>query len=1035
MAKKINLADLVFKVSDDGTLKIFEGKAKKAGDATAKLGKKTDETTYATKKGINATANQTKNFANMARGISGSLVPAYATLAANVFALTAVFGFLKGAADYRLLQEGQQNYAVVTGVAYKTLTESIIRATDAQVTYTDAAQAAAIGTAAGLSPEQLEKLGAAAKTVSIALGRDVTDSFNRLVRGVTKAEPELLDELGIILRLEPATKKYAASLDISKDSLNAFQRTQAVTNEVLGQVEQKFNAINAIMDPQTNQINKLNKAFDDLLNTVRLLIAGPAEGLATFFSQNVYAAAGALGLFALPILQSILPAFDEWEKASVAKLAAHDAAVERSKKKIQAYGRLQEMNAAKAKARAQQAGVGLFQLAKGQAAGAAGTGLAQLQAGRTISDAQLRNLKAQATKGIGIFKGMDSKVKASWIKSMTEMNMSTKINITDKVAIHLKKTELNFRAAGLRIKAAWSSAMAGVQKASRVAAGVVSKAFGFLTGISIAILAFEGIKAGLEKFGFLGGKVRETDDSMKGLIKRQQDFNKELDMMLGKEKQISGAGIERTFNELLKANANQLAGAQIGKVLQDIQDRTPVRPGSLAGDATLGGPSGKTIRQNYSTVEDRSFTGLSITKRVAGEVRDATEAELAYFDSLADVNKLEGELMGTIEKLAGKFPELSVLVGEKLPKDFEGLNQGAKDFIVSTILAGDAVKYLEQSSSTADETLRSLTGKTSPALTALKVLEEQRDAYAAIMAAPGFVDDADSTTTKAFNKFKGLAAKQRGKIDTSQQLTNLKALNQVKSQGISNTILGQTKLGKLAQTNLKISEKQVEIDAKKAEIALTRKLIELEQGNQEDMENRLQKETKALQLLEGQKTGLQNSINLTRQLGVVAVNTFENSMIKGIEGVIQGTMSVKDAFKSMAQSILVSLSQVLAKMLAMKVMTAMFPGFAMADGGIIPMAKGGITGYRNGGIATEPTYLVGEGKHNEAVVPLPDGRSIPVNMKGNGGNNNIVINVDAGGNSNSTGGNAEQGKALGMAIQMAVMETIQREKRPGGVLS
>ena len=56
-------------------------------------------------------------------------------------------------------------------------------------------------------------------------------------------------------------------------------------------------------------------------------------------------------------------------------------------------------------------------------------------------------------------------------------------------------------------------------------------------------------------------------------------------------------------------------------------------------------------------------------------------------------------------------------------------------------------------------------------------------------------------------------------------------------------------------------------------------------------------------------------------------------------------------------------------------------------------------------------------------------------MKGAGGNNNIVINVDAGGNTNSTGGNAEQGKALGMAIQMAVMETIQREKRPGGVLS
>ena len=65
--------------------------------------------------------------------------------------------------------------------------------------------------------DNLTELAEAARTVSIALGRDVTDSFNRLVRGVTKAEPELLDELGIILRLEEATTKYAASLGLNKN--------------------------------------------------------------------------------------------------------------------------------------------------------------------------------------------------------------------------------------------------------------------------------------------------------------------------------------------------------------------------------------------------------------------------------------------------------------------------------------------------------------------------------------------------------------------------------------------------------------------------------------------------------------------------------------------------------------------------------------------------------------------------------------------------------------------------------------------------
>mgnify|MGYP000049861998 CR=1 FL=1 len=154
------------------------------------------------------------------------------------------------------------------------------------------------------------------------------------------------------------------------------------------------------------------------------------------------------------------------------------------------------------------------------------------------------------------------------------------------------------------------------------------------------------------------------------------------------------------------------------------------------------------------------------------------------------------------------------------------------------------------------------------------------------------------------------------------------------------------------------------------------------------------------------------------------------------EDIATGSASAKDAFKSLATLVL----QEMAKIAAMK-MAASVTGFmGFAQGGIIPvrgMASGGYTSvgtkrFGTGGIATSPTVMVGEGRHNEAVVPLPDGRSIPVDMKG-GGTNNVTINVDASGSSSTTG-NGEQGKALGMAIQAAVMETIQREKRPGGVL-
>ncbi len=1026
MAKKINLADLVFKISDDGTLKAFSGNAKQAGKSLDKVGKKTDEVTYATKKGINMTANQTKNFANMSRGISGSLVPAYATLAANVFALTAVFGFLKSAADYRLLKEGQSNYAAVTGVAYKTLTESIIRATDAQIKYGDAAQAAAIGIAAGLSPEQLEKIGAAAKTVSIALGRDVTDSFNRLVRGVTKAEPELLDELGIILRLDPATKKYASALDISKDSLNAFQRTQAVTNEVLEQVEQKFNAINAIMDPQTNQINKLAKAFDDLTNQLKMMLAGPAEGLASFFANNVYAAAGALAIFALPIIKSILPAFDEWEANAVASLQAHDVAVEKSSRKIKAYARLQQMNMNKAQANPVAR---LRNLSAGMDV-KPGSALAKIQAGQagTLSKAQLANMKAQATKGIGIFKNMNAKIKADWVRAMNDMSRATKVPLMTTVKATTTNIILNFKKTSLMIKSTWQSAMIGIQRASAMTARVVSKAFGFLSFLSIAALAFEGLKAGAEKIGLFGEKSKEADNSMKGLLQRQKDFNKELREMMGKDQQVADKGLTQTFNNILKNNANKLVGAQLGKTMDDIAAGRAAlsRPESLADDATL---AGRMIVTNQRTESSANFTGLVVEKQI-DDRRKATQAELDYFSALKLVDEQEAEYMKTVQALSEVFPELSTLVG-KMPEKFDDLTDKEKEFISATILAGNAVKFLEQNASSADDTLRKLTGTTNPAISNLKVLESQRDAFAAIRNAPGYTGD--ESTEAGFKKFSGLATAQRGVIDSTQALTAEKALNAAKASGIKTSIIGNTKLAKHRTDLLKINTKIAEIAKLTAEITLQQKLIENEEGNTEDMQTKLTNMQNNLAVLQAQKTVMEDNLNLTKQIGVEAVKAFEDGMLKGIQGVIEGTMSVKDAFKSMAQSILQSMAKVLAQMATMKIMSAMF-GVPMADGGVIPMAKGGITGYRSGGIATEPTYLVGEGKHNEAVVPLPDGRSIPVDMKGGSGGNNVVINVDASGGTSSTG-NGQQGKALGMAIQAAVMETIQREKRPGGVLS
>ncbi|PPQ34973.1 Prophage tail length tape measure protein [Rhodoblastus acidophilus] len=72
-------------------------------------------------------------------------------------------------------------------------------------------------------------------------------------------------------------------------------------------------------------------------------------------------------------------------------------------------------------------------------------------------------------------------------------------------------------------------------------------------------------------------------------------------------------------------------------------------------------------------------------------------------------------------------------------------------------------------------------------------------------------------------------------------------------------------------------------------------------------------------------------------------------------------------------------------------------------GGLWPFANGGIMSasgsiplkrYASGGVANSPQMAIfGEGSMNEAYVPLPDGRSIPVAMRGGGGGaSNVTVN-------------------------------------------
>ena len=240
-----NTVTLTFKVNEDGSLA-------QVGKAAEKTAKSTDKATKASsnyskgQKGVaQAGMNSTKAFSKQKTLMSGGngLVGAYAGLAANIFALTAAFGALSRASRANQLEEGLLSLGEASGLAMHTLSRGLVEATGNAISLEEGMRSVALITSSGIDSGSLERFGKVARGAATALGRDVQDSISRLTRGITKLEPELLDELGIMVRLDEASKTYADSLGKSVSELTRYEKQQAFLNATLTEGEKKFGAL------------------------------------------------------------------------------------------------------------------------------------------------------------------------------------------------------------------------------------------------------------------------------------------------------------------------------------------------------------------------------------------------------------------------------------------------------------------------------------------------------------------------------------------------------------------------------------------------------------------------------------------------------------------------------------------------------------------------------------------------------------------------------------------------------------------------
>ena len=1111
MAK--NKVEIDVKVDDKGTTKKVGLGAKQAGEGLKDTAKNARTADRNLKGAAQASSNGTKNFSKMAQGMTGGLVPAYAAFAAQVFALSAAFNFLKNAADIENLRKSQISYAQTTGLAIKSLTKELRNASLGMLGFQEAAQASAIGVAKGFTQAQLVQLTQGATKASTALGRSFQDTFDRLLKGVSKAEPELLDELGITLRLETATQRYADAIGKSRKELTAAERSQAVFAETMRQLNDSFGT----QEMRSNPFIQLGKTFEDIEQKITSKAMPVIEKLVNFINENATAAASAFAALGAMILVNIAGLSEGiksmFKGAGTSALSfgktigniisfiprkLADPISNALNNVIDNLEQAQERLRNTAAQAAQSAQSGAAAAVEG---GASSVTLGKMARGEDIKPQALgrlkkdlkrvkKELKETGETASKAFAGMTLEA-VEELEHQIETMGKTSLSTGEKIKKAFAKVGVgavtgfakSVRFAGTTLKTMGKGVGKvgkGLQKMGRVA----NKAFFFVTAIAGAIKLMDQLAKKpitfIENFSkFVAGAMRmmaRVINFVSGGLNKllNNSLTRKIFGIKEGDAIIPQIELPDNLDELIKEKVTKGVQAVSGKSmdeLREIEDQTKAQ---------------EKIEEAQRKEEERVQGLIDSYSELGAEIKNIYKG----IKGEDDPNKKAGKAARAVTSLplaasmrqilSEEDPQTKAKLQESFDKMFEGIdptsfgmlfNSAVKtmdpDLMQRVTDAGTTFITSSDGIKNALQTIRQDIGTGDP-LKARMVLEQLRK-----MARAG--DNAAKSLTGEGGGLMDILDEGAG-TDTFKMLNDLERIE----TGLSKLRGTKFRLDKEIldaelMPKLMAADKKRHIAAQESVRLLKEKKFALEQfelANQnltgtdaEKHKLEVERREREIALLEKKANIAKKDASDVGRIMESVTQSMETGLASAFDGIIQGTMSVKQAFAQMGISILQVLSKLIAEMIAVKILQSII-GYSVSAPDIdtskinipdptidfdIPMniqtptfelpafEIGSPPGYSKGGIASGPASGYPAVLHGtEAVVPLPGGRSIPVEMKGSSAHNenNITINISQSGEvQQEDGETTKEAKAMARAVKEAIKKEIQNQKRNGGSLS
>ena len=933
---------------------------------------------------------------------------------------------------------------------------------------------------------------------SAALGRDFEDAFDRLIRGTSKAEPELLDELGITLRLEKATTDYATAIGKNVKALTPYQRSQAVLVETQRQLNEQFGNVDAAVNP----FQQLAVTFNDIVKSATQFLLPVFELFATIVNKSAYAAIAVFGALGISILKAAIP-FDTINKKVDDFKKGQKAALEAAEEKVNAYTEALKRNAREMESLNKSAGKSMQKSAttlvdggseskilKKASLGEKLTGQDKANLTKALKSAEAQYKKHGKIK-TGIFKNADIEIVRSFGSSFKRMETTSKTSTT-KISLHFQKLKASVQLKAQQMKMSLSSAFMGAAKVATTAGKVMNTALRFAGIVGIVVMVIEAFMALKNNIFDVSLKViniaERVFNAVKGaianLIVKVLGAYSSLAEFAGLDRVKAGIdaareGVENFGKAAALTTKEDLLNTGLGVFLYNVQET-----GKAAEASKEALDEFRDSMKSFSS----DFAGTAKSIATAAEAGNEFQASMIRLNATSTAG-IEGKLdqirkIGDPEQRKSAFDELKQAILDQR-KVFPQLAK-----VVSE--SGDSYGELEQNLrftvSTAQEANAGISNLNEAISSTRQTIQRGgTDIYAlrqAYMEVNTAADDLTVSSTKAGESIDGIA---RASDSLGYSVKN--ALNEVEvllqrqrdiQTEISNQNIEETKNRKLSPElqkainerlgveRLITQEKSLQLELDTLNLKLRNMTDKGATGDPQVVIDEIARKNLELSELQAKINEEKRSISDMGKLGDAVSSSFESSFISAFDGIIQGTLSVKDAFKNMATNILQALSQVIAKLIVVKLLEMAISGIGSVSAGsakanalqmtpnnINPQfnmpTPGSVPGQRTGGIVEKvPGYATGgiaKGRQagypvilhgTEAVVPLPNGKSIPVEMgRGMGQSNNVVVNVnvDSNGNAQQNTQGDQGGMNLGNAIAEAVQKELQNQKRSGGILN